>query len=257
MKLKHAALVLVDISGYTQFLRHHNLTLLHAEEIITQLLESVIDAAEYPLTLNKLEGDAAFMVADMGEESEHPKAAQDIFNQSLKFFTAFHQKVEELNYDTSFCSCEACSNIKQLKLKALLHHGEVVFKKFRQFEEVAGEDVILIHRLLKNRVEADEYLLLTRSFDALLEKSPDAEKETLIEKYEDGSEVEIDVYYPQISEVNAAPSILRQGKMLGLQFKRVAANAKKDYQPPNFNHLATQRVQTKTFIKEFFDLMKT
>ena len=48
IKLEHAALVLVDIGGYTQFIRQRNLSLLHAEEIITQLLESVIDVAEFP-----------------------------------------------------------------------------------------------------------------------------------------------------------------------------------------------------------------
>jgi len=41
MELKHVALVIVDISGYTQFLRQRSLTLLHAEEIITQIYERI------------------------------------------------------------------------------------------------------------------------------------------------------------------------------------------------------------------------
>jgi len=37
-------------------------------------------------------------------------------------------------------------------------------KKIRQFEELAGEPVILIHRLLKNTIQAKEYILLTQAF---------------------------------------------------------------------------------------------
>jgi len=38
-------MVIVDISGYTKFIQHQKLSLLHAESITSQLLETVIDAA--------------------------------------------------------------------------------------------------------------------------------------------------------------------------------------------------------------------
>ena len=63
MELKRVVLVLADISGYTRFMKIHTMSLLHAETIITELLEAVLDHAEFPLTLSKLEGDAAFMYA--------------------------------------------------------------------------------------------------------------------------------------------------------------------------------------------------
>ncbi len=61
MEVKRLALVLADISGYTQFVNRHKMSLLHAEQIITDLLEAVIDQAEYPLQVSKLEGDAVFV----------------------------------------------------------------------------------------------------------------------------------------------------------------------------------------------------
>ncbi|MGH8049243.1 MAG: DUF2652 domain-containing protein, partial [Arenimonas sp.] len=46
-------------------------------------------------------------------------------------------------------------------LKAFVHSGEIAIKQVRQFEELAGEDVILIHRLLKNQVPSRDYVLIT------------------------------------------------------------------------------------------------
>jgi hypothetical protein len=45
MELKHVALVLADIGGYTKFIRLQKTTLLHADEIISQLLETIIARA--------------------------------------------------------------------------------------------------------------------------------------------------------------------------------------------------------------------
>src|SRR3972149_632442 len=93
MELKHVGLVLADIGGYTRFIRLHKTTLLHAEEIISQLLETIIARASFPLTLNKLEGDAALLYAEMGDTET--AAARDIVQQVTAFFSAFHGKARE------------------------------------------------------------------------------------------------------------------------------------------------------------------
>ena len=49
----------------------------HAEEIIFELLEAVIDHAAHPLTLNKLEGDAAFLYAEM-DSGNQAAVARDV-----------------------------------------------------------------------------------------------------------------------------------------------------------------------------------
>jgi hypothetical protein len=86
MDMKKIFLVLVDISGYTRFMKLHKMSLIHAEGIITQLLESVIQTSEFPLIAHELEGDAVSM-------------ARDISQQMLRLFDAFKVKEAELPSD--------------------------------------------------------------------------------------------------------------------------------------------------------------
>ena len=195
MEIKKASLVLADISGYTKFVREHRTSLLHAEQIITDLLEAVIDTAEYPLTLNKLEGDAALLFTPV--QGDDAAVARDVTQQVLRFFQAFRQKQRALiKAGEGGCPCEACVNIDRLQLKAFLHQGEVVVKRVRQFEELAGENVILIHRLLKNSLSAREYLLMTDMFYKLSGGLDDLLSEAHVENYEDLGEIETVVFYP-------------------------------------------------------------
>lgn len=198
MEIKQAALVLADISGYTRFMRNHKTTLLHAEGIITQLLESVIDQAEFPLTISKLEGDAVFMYAFCPDDDQRD-VARDVQNQVQMFFAAFNKKAEEIMGHT-FCTCEACDNIDKLRLKAVVHHGEVAFKKIRQFEELAGENVILVHRLIKNTIPSKEYIVLTDSFHKLSGGLTDQEPEWRTEEAEGIGKTKVAVYYVNPAE---------------------------------------------------------
>jgi len=62
-KTQHGYLVLADISGYTSYLAGTELE--HAQEILTELLETIVDHFKSMLTISKLEGDAVFgYVAD-------------------------------------------------------------------------------------------------------------------------------------------------------------------------------------------------
>lgn len=250
MELKHAALVIVDISGYTQFLRQRNLTLLHAEEIITQLLESVINAAEYPLTLNKLEGDAAFLFALM--EDDYEVVAKDILKQVLNFFPVFQHKSAELSHDTSYCDCDACTQINRLKLKAFLHHGEVVIKKIRQFEELAGENVILIHRLLKNSVTRNEYVLMTKEFSTLTGDIPNYQKEIITEKDDHGEAIQVNAYYPPpyIASLQVKPSNIRKLKIFGAQLARAFSHTFGRTKEEEFNHIPNEKINLLRYFKE-------
>jgi hypothetical protein len=159
MRLTHAVLVLADISGYTSFITNRETSLLHAEQIITSLLEAMIDRTEHPLTLNKLEGDAAFFWAESGAD---PGAAmRDALAQVQALFAAFDDKLAQVGAERANCTCEACANISGLRIKAFVHCGEVAVKQVRQFEELAGSEVILVHRLMKNHLAEREYVLMS------------------------------------------------------------------------------------------------
>jgi hypothetical protein len=163
MRLAQAVLVIVDISGYTEFITKREVSLLHAEQVISELLEGMISRVEHPLVLNKLEGDAAFFYCETGGESGDDTAAavRDVMLQLRLLFEGFTQSQQRISEARSHCDCGGCANVKNLRLKGFAHHAEVAIKQLRQFEELAGEGVILIHRLLKNGVDGNEYLLLT------------------------------------------------------------------------------------------------
>lgn len=161
MRLSHAYLAIVDISGYTNFITQRTVSLLHAEQIISTLMETVIDLAEHPLRVNKLEGDAALLYREC--ELGDTAAAKNVFAQVNAFFPAFYDCLAKQRESRANCSCEACTNIDKLELKAFVHAGEIAIKQVRQFEELAGEDVILIHRMLKNHVPSRDYILMTEA----------------------------------------------------------------------------------------------
>ncbi len=66
-------------------------------------------------------------------------------------YAAFKDQQEAIRRRTT-CQCNACRNIPSLDLKFITHHGEYIFQSIGGNREMVGNDVILIHRLLKNRV---------------------------------------------------------------------------------------------------------
>ena len=73
---------------------------------------------------------------------------------------AFRHRRQELAADES-CGCAACRSVGSLDLKIVVHHGRFLRQDVGGRSQVAGTDVILAHRLLKNAVTGRAYLLLT------------------------------------------------------------------------------------------------
>ena len=93
MEMVDSFIVLADISGYTRFIKMHKLSLLHAEYIISELLERIIDGVENPLALMEIEGDCAYFFA---VSDNSPKMAQEIFGQVEQLFDVFNEREQEL-----------------------------------------------------------------------------------------------------------------------------------------------------------------
>lgn len=182
MRFEPTLLAILDIGGYTRFIRQRATTLPHAEEIITALLEATLDGAEMPLRLNKLEGDAALLWADAGQTPRVAAAAA--LRRVESAFAAFDRRRAAIAGERSHCQCGACANIGALEIKAIVHFGEVAHKQVRGLHELAGEPVILLHRLLKNAVSVPRYILLTAEFRELLDD--DAGSLQAAEEHPDG-----------------------------------------------------------------------
>ena len=70
-------------------------------------------------------------------------------------------------------------------MKIIVHSGAVLFHRVLQFNELAGTDVIIVHRLLKNSVQAEQYLLLTETARRELEFPEKINFKSSSETYED------------------------------------------------------------------------
>ena len=70
---------------------------------------------------------------------------------SSSSYFKFRRRLRDLK-QASACECKACVAMGDLDFKFVVHHGEMVKQKMGGREELAGRDVILVHRLLKNTV---------------------------------------------------------------------------------------------------------
>jgi uncharacterized protein DUF2652 len=57
--------------------------------------------------------------------------------------------------------CDGCAQAANLRLKFVAHIGEVATQTIKRRRKLVGIDVILVHRLLKNPVQAPEYVLFS------------------------------------------------------------------------------------------------
>lgn len=49
------------------------------------------------------------------------------------------------------CDCASCAQLDNLSLKFVAHEGEVAEQRVKRRAELAGIDVILVHRMLKTK----------------------------------------------------------------------------------------------------------
>jgi hypothetical protein len=143
-KAESACFLIADISGYTSFLAAVELE--HAQDIIADFMDTVVRALRPPFRLAKFEGDAAFCYAVT--EKVDGSLLQDTIEAA---YFAFRRRMRSIS-QASICTCDACKTLQNLDFKFVVHHGEMVKQKMGGRDELAGRDVILVHRLLKNTV---------------------------------------------------------------------------------------------------------
>ncbi len=161
MDQKQLIIILADISGYTRFMLDNRTSALHGQMIINGLIESILKEVDIPLTLQEIEGDAVFLyAAHPGTDAAWRDVVKQVSMKLAKFFDAFIAQ-SALMTELTPCNCAICIHADQLGLKIVVHAGQAVFHSIAGRPQVSGPDVILAHRLLKNSVACDEYVLLT------------------------------------------------------------------------------------------------
>jgi hypothetical protein len=159
MGSERALLLIADIGGYTEYMRTHRMSLAHAEVNTARLLEAVIDAAR-GFDLIEIEGDAAFLSRRADTlDGDAPVAA--VTQAAVGMHRAFH--LERQNVVTNLCPCDGCAQAAGLKLKFVAHIGDVAAQTIKDRRKLVGIDVIHVHRMLKNPVDAPEYVLFSEA----------------------------------------------------------------------------------------------
>lgn len=144
MATESACLLIADISGYTGYLAGVEID--HAQDILADLMNTIVSALRPGLRLAKLEGDAAFTyaIADRIDGSL-------LLDTIERCYFGFRRRRRDVRQASS-CGCNACVRIPDLNLKFVVHHGTVLRQRVAGREELLGSDVIVAHRLLKNAV---------------------------------------------------------------------------------------------------------
>ena len=152
-------LLLADISGYTKFLTRTAIE--HATWIVTNLFSSMLDVKPKELEVLEIEGDAIFCWLPSDFRRKDWTVVNDLISRQHRRFVATQNWFLNVDKCETSCGCPACTGVRSLKIKFILHSGRVGFYRIANFKQIAGLDVIIAHRLLKNSVPTDEYQLIS------------------------------------------------------------------------------------------------
>jgi uncharacterized protein YndB with AHSA1/START domain len=185
--LQEGALVLADISGYSKFVAQTEVD--HSWSILHELLDTMVRSMQGRMDVSQVEGDAILFVTGL--------STTEVIQAVESTFVSFHRRLRDMQAVTT-CPCAACATIGVLKLKFVVHHGRFSRQRLGTVEQLHGTDVIVAHRLLKNRVPSKEYLLVT---DAILERLPADMRQTFTPHVEDSDVGPISGGYRELGPV--------------------------------------------------------
>ncbi|QEK51824.1 DUF2652 domain-containing protein [Pedobacter aquae] len=152
-----------DITGFTKFMMSANQDFAH--EVIPNILQTIIKTNILELNVAEIEGDAIFFyktgrLPSVQKVARQCKAIYDAFNN----FIASYKEIDIQNYEKYLAN-------NQLGIKIIIHHGKISISNIEGHIKLMGEDVILVHKLLKNSVQQHNYILLSQQYlDKLKDK---------------------------------------------------------------------------------------
>lgn len=178
-----------DISGFTKFMSETDYEL--NSKVVPTLLNEIIYSNEIGLKVSEIEGDAVLFF----KRGELP-SLKSLITQCQYFYTQFYKQLRDLHDDFK-TEKDGKKIAETLGLKIVLHYAEGVDSvQIGKHIKLVGEGVIVAHRLLKNRVKCEEYLLLSN--DLLKQYDlKELETKTYWDQLKEGKD-----YYEHIGEIN-------------------------------------------------------
>jgi len=150
-------LLIPDITGFTKYITAADLQ--YSQVTIALLLEAILENNKLGIQVSEIEGDAILFYS-----FEKNYTVDEILEQCFLMHRAFHHQLKKII--TTDCSCGACTLLGELSLKFILHYGEMGSVMINDFCKLYGAEVIVAHRLLKNELLLNEYILATENFFA-------------------------------------------------------------------------------------------
>ncbi|RPI65811.1 MAG: DUF2652 domain-containing protein [Ignavibacteriales bacterium] len=152
---ENATILIPDISGFTEFVTRTELD--HSSHIINELLNLIISQNYSGFSLSEIEGDAVLFYKKGDILSK-----QLLVKQCLDIFSKFHEQLKYIERDV-VCRCGACQSASHLSLKFIIHYGTIKEFRIADIVKASGIDMIIAHRLLKNNINSNEYILISSS----------------------------------------------------------------------------------------------
>lgn len=150
MKGSPMLICIPDISGFTEFLSQTEVEL--SSKIIPSLLNQIIYTNKIGLKVSEIEGDAVLFF-----KTGKLPSLEKLMDQCKLFYTEFYKQLNVLREENKEATIPEI-----LGLKIILHYGqEIALTKVGNSIKLLGEDLVVAHRLLKNKIRMDEYVLLT------------------------------------------------------------------------------------------------
>ncbi|HEX6169961.1 MAG TPA: DUF2652 domain-containing protein [Chitinophagaceae bacterium] len=141
-------LFIPDISGFTELV--HSTDVQTGKQITCELLSAIINENILEMEIAEIEGDAVLFY-----RNGVAPGPRQLFQQYEKMTISFEAKCKELQRKFSMPL--------NLSLKVIAHYGPMSDFKINSFKKLYGEVVVEAHRLLKNSIDSNSYLLLTDS----------------------------------------------------------------------------------------------
>ncbi|MXV17707.1 DUF2652 domain-containing protein [Hufsiella ginkgonis] len=145
-----------DITGFTRLIATADIEF--SKEIIPGLLRRLVDSNILKMNVGEIEGDAIFFY----RTGRLPAAAR-VIKQCHLFFSTFetyiatYKKSHPEHYEKHLAD-------GQLGLKVIIHYGCACPANIKGRTKLIGKDVIIAHRLLKNSLDENEYILFTEDY---------------------------------------------------------------------------------------------
>jgi uncharacterized protein YndB with AHSA1/START domain/class 3 adenylate cyclase len=183
-------LVMADISGYTAFVAGTEEE--HSQEILAELMEAISRSFGGKLTVDQVEGDALCCTTDRTDVG--------VVDWLRETYRVFQRRLRDIRSATT-CPCRACATVQDLGLKFVVHRGSFSRYEVAGRVQLHGNDVNLIHRLLKNTVPGREYLLATAAALVAWPESLRTEFVAAPQRYDIGG---VDASYLDLRPIRAA-----------------------------------------------------